>query len=66
MEETKDDEIQEQTHAHETSPTHAQETSPSLFKMKRTRTKFWEHIMLIAPSNEKKHGNPKTLLERGA
>ena len=58
MEETKDDEIQEQTHAHE--------TSPSLFKMKRTRTKFWEHIMLIAPTNEKKHGNPKTLLERDA
>ena len=28
MEETKDDVIQEQTHAHETSPTHAQETSP--------------------------------------
>ena len=48
MKETKDEEIQDQTDAHE--------TSPNLFKMKRTRTKLWEHIMLIAPTNEKNMG----------
>ena len=43
--ETKDEEIQEEPHVHDTS-------TPNLFKMKRIRTKFWKHIMLIAPSNE--------------
>jgi len=56
--ETKGQEIQEENHVHDTS-------TPNLFNMKRARTKFWEHIMLIAPTNEKEHGIPKTLLERG-
>ena len=29
-------------------------STPNLFKMKRNRTKLWEHIMLIAPTNEKR------------
>ena len=34
-------------------------SQPKLFKMKRTRTKFWEHIMLIAPNGEEKKWESK-------
>ena len=34
-------------------------SGPHLFKMKRSRTKYWEHIMLIAPTGEKKEWESK-------
>ena len=34
-------------------------SGPHLFKMKQSRTKYWEHIMLIMPMGEKKEWESK-------